>query len=44
MVGENVQSVTKEMRRVRHKESRWLEELPEKYKQRRDEAEVKTLI
>ena len=44
MVGENVQSVIEEMRRVRQKESRWLEELLEKYKQRRDEAEVKTLI
>ena len=31
MVGENVQSVTREMKRMRQKGSRWLDELPEKY-------------
>ena len=31
MVGENVQSVTREMKRIRQKGSRWLDELPEKY-------------
>ena len=31
MVGENVQSVTREMKRMQQKGSRWLDELPEKY-------------
>ena len=31
MVGENVQSVTRKMKRMRQRGSRWLDELPDKY-------------